>query len=94
MSLLRFIKFILTETFPACDLCRWIYYPPTRRMGSSATTGSANHVPTLNAWAMRCQAHKDGKRSPSRARETYDKFPRTALFRATYTDVRQFTLVK
>lgn len=102
MSLLRFIKFILTEIFPGGRLPR---IPQVDYYSSNAGWKveryhriGANYVPTLNAWADALQAHKD-EAIALKGQETYDIYMHylrgcSDLFRDKYTDVCQFTLVK
>jgi cyclopropane-fatty-acyl-phospholipid synthase len=102
MSLLRFIKFILTEIFPGGRLPK---IPLVDRYSSNAgwkveryhRIGS-NYVPTLNAWADALEAHKD-EAIALKGQETYDIYLHylrgcSDLFRDHYTDVCQFTMVK
>jgi cyclopropane-fatty-acyl-phospholipid synthase len=102
MSLLRFIKFILTEIFPGGRLPQ---IPLVDEYSSRAgfkveryhRIGS-NYVPTLNAWAAALEANKE-KAIELQGQETYDIYMHyltgcSDLFRDHYTDVCQFTLVK
>jgi cyclopropane-fatty-acyl-phospholipid synthase len=102
MSLLRFIKFILTEIFPGGRLPQ---IPQVDHYSSSAgfkveryhRIGS-NYVLTLNAWADALEAHKD-EAIALKGQEVYDIYMHylrgcSDLFRDHYTDVCQFTLVK
>jgi cyclopropane-fatty-acyl-phospholipid synthase len=102
MSLLRFIKFILTEIFPGGKL------PQISQVDEYSTqTGfkiarhhkiGSHYVPTLNAWAKALEAHKD-EAIALQGQEVYDIYMHyltgcSDLFRDGYTDVCQFTLVK
>ena len=102
MSLLRFIKFILTEIFPGGRLPQ---VSQIDRYSSNAgfkveryhRIGS-NYVPTLNAWADGLEAHQE-KAIELQGQEVYDIYMHylrgcSDLFRDHYTDVCQFTLVK
>jgi cyclopropane-fatty-acyl-phospholipid synthase len=102
MSLLRFIKFILTEIFPGGRLPQ---IPLVDEYSSRAgfkveryhRIGS-NYVPTLDAWAAALEANKE-KAIELQGQETYDIYMHyltgcSDLFRDHYTDVCQFTLVK
>ena len=102
MSLLRFIKFILTEIFPGGRLPQ---IPLVDEYSSRAgfkveryhRIGS-NYVPTLNAWAAALEANKE-KAIELQGQDTYDIYMHyltgcSDLFRDHYTDVCQFTLVK
>jgi cyclopropane-fatty-acyl-phospholipid synthase len=102
MSLLRFIKFILTEIFPGGRLPQ---IPQVDHYSSNAgfkveryhRIGS-NYVPTLNAWAAALEANKE-KAIELQGQDTYDIYMHyltgcSDLFRDHYTDVCQFTLVK
>ena len=102
MSLLRFIKFILTEIFPGGRL------PQIRQVDHYSSNAGfkveryhrigSNYVPTLNAWADALEAHKE-RAIELQGQEVYDIYMRylrgcSELFRDHYTDVCQFTLVK
>jgi cyclopropane-fatty-acyl-phospholipid synthase len=102
MSLMRFIKFILTEIFPGGRL------PRIGQVDSYSSNAGfkveryhrigSNYVPTLNAWADALEAHKE-KAIELQGQEVYDIYMRylrgcSDLFRDHYTDVCQFTLVK
>ncbi|BBX98357.1 cyclopropane mycolic acid synthase CmaA2 [Mycobacterium lacus] len=102
MSLLRFIKFILTEIFPGGRLPQ---IPQVDEYSSRAgfkveryhRIGS-HYVPTLNAWAAALEAHKE-KAIELQGQQIYDTYMHyltgcSDLFRDHYTDVCQFTLVK
>ena len=102
MSLLRFIKFILTEIFPGGRLPQ---IPLVDEYSSRAgfkveryhRIGS-NYVPTLTAWADALEAQKE-KAIELQGQEVYDIYMHylrgcSDLFRDGYTDVCQFTLVK
>jgi len=102
MSLLRFIKFILTEIFPGGRLPQ---IPQIDHYSSNAgfkveryhRIGS-NYVPTLHTWADALEANKE-KAIELQGQETYDIYMHylrgcSDLFRDHYTDVCQFTLVK
>jgi cyclopropane-fatty-acyl-phospholipid synthase len=102
MSLLRFISFILKEIYPGGKL------PQINLVDKYSTEAGfkierhhkigPNYVPTLNAWADALEAHKD-EAIALKGQETYDiylKYLRgcSDLFRDSYTNVCQFTLVK
>ena len=102
MSLLRFIKFILTEIFPGGRL------PQIRQVDHYSSNAGfkveryhrigSNYVPTLNAWGDALEAHKE-RAIELQGQEVYDIYMRylrgcSELFRDHYTDVCQFTLVK
>ena len=102
MTLLRFIKFILTEIFPGGKL-------PLISQVDDYSTGAgfkidrhhmigSHYVPTLNAWAATLEAQKD-KAIELQGQEVYDIYMHyltgcSDLFRDGYTNVCQFTLVK
>jgi len=102
MSLLRFIKFILTEIFPGGRLPR---ISQVDHYSSNAGWKverydkiGHNYVPTLDAWADALEAHKD-EAIALKGQETYDIYMHylrgcSDLFRDRYTGVCQFTLVK
>lgn len=102
MSLLRFIKFILTEIFPGGRL------PKISQVDHYSSNAGftveryhrigSHYVPTLNAWAAALEAHKD-EAIALQGRQIYDTYMHyltgcSDLFRDRYTDVCQFTLVK
>jgi cyclopropane-fatty-acyl-phospholipid synthase len=102
MSLLRFIKFILTEIFPGGKL------PQVEQVDRYSTQAGFKidrhhfigkyYVPTLNAWAAALEAQKD-KAIELQGQEIYDIYMHyltgcSDLFRDGYTNVCQFTLVK
>lgn len=102
MSLMRFIKFILTEIFPGGRLPQ---IPQIDEYSSRAgfkveryhRIGS-NYVPTLNSWAQALQANQE-KAIELQGQEVYDIYMHyltgcSDLFRDHYTDVCQFTMVK
>ena len=102
MSLLRFIKFILTEIYPGGRLPR---IPQVEESSSRAgfkieryhRIGS-NYVRTLNTWAEALEAHKE-EAIELKGEKEYDTFMHyltgcSNLFRDHITDVCQFTLVK
>ncbi len=102
MSLLRFIKFILTEIFPGGRLPQiWQIDEYSSRAGFKVERYhriGSNYVPTLDAWAAALEAHKD-KAIELQGQEVYDIYMHyltgcSDLFRDHYTDVCQFTLVK
>ena len=102
MTLLRFIKFILTEIFPGGKL-------PLISQVDDYSTGAgfkidrhhmigSHYVPTLNAWAATLEAQKD-KAIELQGQEVYDIYMHyltgcSDLFRDGYTNVCQFTLTK
>jgi cyclopropane-fatty-acyl-phospholipid synthase len=102
MTLLRFIKFILTEIFPGGKL------PQVSQVDHYSTEAGfkierhhmigPNYVRTLNAWAEALEAHKD-EAIALQGQEVYDIYMHyltgcSDLFRDGYTNVCQFTLVK
>lgn len=102
MSLLRFVKFILTEIFPGGRL------PKISQVDHYSSNAGfkveryhrigSHYVPTLNAWAAALEAHKD-EAIALQGQKTYDTYMHyltgcSDLFRDHYTDVCQFTLVK
>ncbi len=102
MSLLRFIRFILTEIFPGGKL------PQISHVDEYSTQAGfkiarhhligSHYVPTLNAWATALEAHKD-EAIALQGEEVYGIYMHyltgcSDLFRDGYTDVCQFTLVK
>ncbi|WP_102141878.1 cyclopropane mycolic acid synthase family methyltransferase [Mycobacterium hubeiense] len=102
MSLLRFIRFILTEIFPGGRL------PMISIVDEYATNAGfkiarhhkigSNYVRTLNTWAEALEAHKD-EAIALQGEEVYQRYMKyltgcSDLFRDGYTDVCQFTLVK
>ncbi len=102
MSLLRFIRFILTEIFPGGRL-------PQVDIVDKYATGAGfeitrhhqigkNYVPTLDSWAKQLDAHKDEAIAVT-SDEVYERYMHyltgcRELFRDGYTDVYQFTLEK
>ncbi|OSC42604.1 cyclopropane mycolic acid synthase family methyltransferase [Mycobacterium decipiens] len=102
MSLLRFIKFILTEIFPGgkLPLISLVDEYSTQagfKIARHHQIGS-HYVPTLNAWAAALEANKD-KAIELQGQEVYDIYMHyltgcSDLFRDGYTDVCQFTMVK
>jgi cyclopropane-fatty-acyl-phospholipid synthase len=102
MSLLRFIRFILTEIFPGGRL-------PMISVVDEHATGAgfeitrrhrigSHYVRTLDTWAKALQAHKD-EAVELQNEQTYETFMKyligcRELFRDGYTDVCQFTMVK
>ncbi len=102
MSLLRFIRFILTEIFPGGRL------PQVDIVDKYATAAGfhisrhhhigENYVPTLDSWAKALEAHKD-EAIALQSEEVYERYLHyltgcRELFRDGYTDVCQFTLEK
>ena len=102
MTLLRFIKFILTEIYPGGRL------PQISQVDHYSTEAGfkierhhmigSHYVPTLNAWAEALEAHKDTA-IELQGQEIYDIYMHyltgcSDLFRDGYTNVCQFTLVK
>ncbi len=102
MSLLRFIRFILTEIFPGGRL------PLVSIVDEHATRASfeitrhhrigPNYVRTLDSWAKALEAHKD-ETIALQSEEVYQRYMHyltgcRELFRDGYTDVCQFTMVK
>jgi cyclopropane-fatty-acyl-phospholipid synthase len=102
MSLLRFIRFILTEIFPGGRL------PQVDIVDDYATEAGfhitrhhhigKNYVPTLDTWAKQLEAHKD-EAIALQSEEVYERYMHyltgcRELFRDGYTDVCQFTMEK
>jgi cyclopropane-fatty-acyl-phospholipid synthase len=102
MSLLRFIRFILTEIFPGGRL------PMVSIVDEHATKAGfeisrhhrigSNYVRTLDSWAKALEAHKDEAIAIT-SEEVYERYMKyltgcRELFRDGYTDVCQFTMVK
>jgi cyclopropane-fatty-acyl-phospholipid synthase len=102
MSLLRFIRFILTEIFPGGRL------PQVDIVDKYATEAGfritrhhhigKNYVPTLDTWAKQLEAAKSEAIAVT-SEEVYDRYMHyltgcRELFRDGYTDVCQFTLEK
>ncbi len=102
MTLLRFIRFILTEIFPGGRL------PMISVVDEYATAAGfhitrhhrigKNYVPTLDSWAKALEAHKD-EAIALQSEEVYERYLHyltgcRELFRDGYTDVCQFTLEK
>jgi cyclopropane-fatty-acyl-phospholipid synthase len=102
MSLLRFIKFILTEIFPGGRL------PQVDIVDEYATAAGfeitrhhhigKNYVPTLDSWAKALEAHKE-EAIAIQSEQVYQRYLKyltgcRELFRDGYTDVCQFTMVK
>jgi len=102
MSLLRFIRFILTEIFPGGRL-------PTISIVDEHATGAgfeitrhhqigSNYVRTLDSWAKALEVHRD-EAIALQSEEVYDRYLHyltgcRELFRDGYTDVCQFTMLK
>ncbi|MGH3635442.1 MAG: class I SAM-dependent methyltransferase, partial [Mycobacterium sp.] len=102
MSLLRFIRFILTEIFPGGRLPMIsIVDDYATRAGFEITRHhriGSNYVRTLDTWAKALEAHKD-EAIVLQSEEVYDRYMRyltgcRELFRDGYPDVCQFTMVK
>jgi cyclopropane-fatty-acyl-phospholipid synthase len=102
MSLLRFIKFILTEIFPGGRL------PQAPQVEHHATKAGFNvtrvqalrphYARTLDVWAANLQAHKKEAIAVT-SEEVYERYMKyltgcAELFRKGYTDVCQFTCEK
>jgi cyclopropane-fatty-acyl-phospholipid synthase len=102
MSLLRFIRFILTEIFPGGRL------PQVNIVDEYATSAGfritrhhhigKNYVRTLDSWAKALEAHKH-EAIAIQSEEVYERYMHyltgcRELFRDGYTDVCQFTLEK
>jgi cyclopropane-fatty-acyl-phospholipid synthase len=102
MTLLRFIRFILTEIYPGGKL------PQINQVDQYSTDAGfkierhhkigPNYVPTLTAWADALEANKE-KAIELQGQEVYDTYMHylrgcSDLFRDGYTNVCQFTLVK
>jgi cyclopropane-fatty-acyl-phospholipid synthase len=99
MSVLRFIRFILTEIFPGGRL------PQVAQLEEHATNAGFNvtriqalrphYVRTLGTWAANLKAHKDEAIAVT-SEEVYERYIKyltgcADLFRDGYTDVCQFT---
>ena len=102
MSLLRFIRFILTEIFPGGRL------PQVDIVDKYATAAGfhitrhhhigKNYVRTLDSWAKGLEAQKD-EAIAIQSEEVYERYMHyltgcRELFRDGYTDVCQFTMEK
>ena len=102
MSLMRFIKFILTEIFPGGQL------PQVSQIEAHATKVGFNvtrvqalrphYVRTLATWAANLEARKDEAIAIT-SEEVYERYMKyltgcADLFRDGYTDVCQFTCEK
>jgi len=102
MSLMRFIRFILTEIFPGGRL------PQVAQVEEHATKAGFNvtrvqalrphYVRTLSTWAANLEAHKDEAIAIT-SEEVYERYMKyltgcADLFRDGYTDVCQFTCEK
>jgi cyclopropane-fatty-acyl-phospholipid synthase len=102
MSLMRFIRFILTEIFPGGRL------PQVAQIEEHATKAGFNvtrvqalrphYVRTLSTWAANLEAHKDEAIAIT-SEEVYERYMKyltgcADLFRDGYTDVCQFTCEK
>jgi cyclopropane-fatty-acyl-phospholipid synthase len=102
MSLMRFIKFILTEIFPGGQL------PQVSQIEAHATKVGFNvtrvqalrphYVRTLATWAANLEARKDEAIAIT-SEEVYERYMKyltgcAGLFRDGYTDVCQFTCEK
>ena len=102
MSLLRFIRFILTEIYPGGRL-------PLVSIVDEHATGAgfeitrhhrigSNYVRTLDTWAKALEAHRE-QAIALQSEEVYERFMHyltgcRELFRVGYTDVCQFTMSK
>jgi cyclopropane mycolic acid synthase CmaA2 len=102
MSLLRFIRFILTEIFPGGRLPMIsIVDKYATRAGFEITRHhriGSNYVRTLDSWAKALEAHKD-EAIALQGEEVYQRYMKyltgcRELFRDGYTDVCQFTMEK
>lgn len=102
MSLLRFIRFILTEIYPGGRLpLVSIVDEHATRAGFEITRHhriGSNYVRTLDSWAKALQAHRE-EAIALQSEEVYDRFMHyltgcRELFRDGYTDVCQFTMIK
>jgi cyclopropane-fatty-acyl-phospholipid synthase len=102
MSVIRFIKFILTEIFPGGRL------PLVAQIEEHATKAGFNvtrvqalrphYARTLDMWAANLEAHKD-EAIAIQSEAAYERYMRyltgcADLFRKGYTDVCQFTCEK
>jgi cyclopropane-fatty-acyl-phospholipid synthase len=102
MSLVRFIRFILTEIFPGGRL------PLVSIVNEHATNAGfditrhhyigSHYVRTLDSWAKALEAHKDEAVAIT-SDEVYERYMKyltgcRELFRDGYIDVCQFTMVK
>lgn len=102
MSLLRFIRFILTDIFPGGRLPMIsIVDEYATRNGFEITRHhriGSNYVRTLDAWAKALEAHKT-EAIALQSKEVYERYMKyltgcRELFRDGYTDVCQFTMEK
>lgn len=102
MSLLRFIRFILTEIFPGGRLpLVSIVDEHATRAGFEITRHhriGANYVRTLDCWAAALEAHRD-EAIALQGEQVYQRYLHyltgcRELFRDGYTDVCQFTMAK
>jgi cyclopropane-fatty-acyl-phospholipid synthase len=102
MSLLRFIKFIMTEIFPGGRLAT--AQMVEERAGTAGFRVSRvqslqpHYAKTLDMWAAKLQAHRD-EAIAAQSLEVYDRYLKyltgcADLFRRGYLDVNQFTLEK
>jgi cyclopropane-fatty-acyl-phospholipid synthase len=102
MSLLRFVKFIMTEIFPGGRLATASMVE--ERAGKAGFRVSRvqslqpHYAKTLDMWAAKLQAHRD-EAIAAQSLEVYDRYLKyltgcADLFRRGYLDVNQFTLEK
>jgi cyclopropane-fatty-acyl-phospholipid synthase len=102
MTLLRFIKFIMTEIFPGGQLPGIATVTKHARKAGfcvgQVQSLQPHYAKTLDMWAAALQAHKDDAIA-SQSDEVYQRYLKyltgcAELFRNGYTDVCQFTLEK
>jgi len=102
MSLMRFIKFILTEIFPGGRLPQVSQIEEhATKVGFNVTRVQAlrpHYVRTLRTWAANLEARKDEAIAIT-SEEVYERYMKyltgcADLFRDGYTDVCQFTCEK
>ncbi|OBJ68840.1 cyclopropane mycolic acid synthase family methyltransferase [Mycobacterium sp. 1274756.6] len=102
MSLLRFIRFILTEIFPGGRLPMVSIVDRYATEAGFAITRhhhiGSNYVRTLSTWAAALEANRD-QAIALQGEEVYERYMKyltgcSELFRDGYTDVCQFTLAK
>ena len=102
MTLLRFIKFIMTEIFPGGQLPGIAtVIKHARKAGfcvGQVQSLQPHYAKTLDMWAAALQAHKD-EAIASQSDQIYQRYVKyltgcAELFRNGYTDVCQFTLEK
>ncbi len=102
MRHLRFFKFIMDEIFPGGDLPQAsVVEQHAGKAGFTLTKKQQlrlHYARTLDIWAQTLEAHRD-QAIAIQSEEVYERYMKyltgcADLFRAGYTDVCQFTLVK